>query len=197
MILLRALARLVTFLLLLALSITGLAVAIFSIRGDDRPLSLPALADNVRLPQLRDTVGDFFAQLEAPGNVALLSLLAGAAAVLLGVLLLVGALSSRKERLVVLERNEAGTLAARRRPLGQVAAALAEQARGVVTTSVKVRTRRRGRGGRVEVTALHPRDASPDEVRSAAGESLASLTGPFGLRSRIRPQLGERGARVQ
>ena len=197
MILLRALARLTTFLLMVVLSVVGLAVAVFSVRGDERPLSLPALADNVRLPSLRDTVGDFLGQLEGPGNVALMSLLGGIAAVALGILLLIGALSSRRERLVLLQRGAEGTVAARRRPLGQVAAALAEQARGVVTTSVKVRTNRRGRGGRVEIVALHPRDQSADEVRGAATESLSSLTGPFGLRSRVRPRYGEKGARVQ
>ncbi len=130
MILLRALARLITFVLLLALAVTGLVVAIFSIRGEDRPLSIPALAENLRLHDLRETVGDFLDQLEAPGDIALLSALCGLGALLLGLMLLAGALSSRKERLMVLEREGGTTLAARRRPLGQVAAALVEQANG-------------------------------------------------------------------
>jgi len=197
MILLRALARLITFLLLLALAVTGLVVAIFSIRGEDRPLSIPALAENLRLHDLRETVGDFLDQLEGPGGIALLSALCGLGALLLGLMLLAGALSSRKERLMVLEREGGTTLAARKRPLGQVAAALVEQAKGVTATKVKVKPKRRRKGGRVEVTAIRTADATDGDVKQAASEALAPLTDDFGLRARVRPKLGEAGQRVQ
>jgi len=197
MILLRALARLITFVLLLALAVTGLVVAIFSIRGEDRPLSIPALAENLRLHDLRETVGDFLDQLEAPGDIALLSALCGLGALLLGLMLLAGALSSRKERLMVLEREDGTTLAARRRPLGQVAAALVEQAKGVTATKVKVKPKRRREGGWVEVTAIRTADATDGDVKQAASEALAPLTDDFGLRARVRPKLGEAGQRVQ
>ena len=197
MILLRALARLITFVLLLALAVTGLVVAIFSIRGEDRPLSIPALAENLRLHDLRETVGDFLDQLEGPGGIALLSALCGLGALLLGLMLLAGALSSRKERLMVLEREGGTTLAARKRPLGQVAAALVEQAKGVTATKVKVKPKRRRKGGRVEVTAIRTADATDGDVKQAASEALAPLTDDFGLRARVRPKLGEAGQRVQ
>ncbi len=196
MILLRALARLVTFLLLLALALAGLAAAIFSIRGGDKPLSLPALADNLRLPQLRDTVGDYLTQLETPGNVALISLLCGLGAILLGLLLLLGALRGARERLVIVDRTGGGVLAARRRALGQMAVALAEQVRGVAAAKVRVRTSRRG-GGKVRVTVTHPRDSAPAEVRRATTDALQPLTGGFGVKAKVQAKLGESGQRVQ
>jgi len=195
-ILVRALARLVTFLLLLALAVAGLAVAVFSIRGGDRPLSLPALADNARLPQLRDTVGDYLGQLEGAGNVALISLLCGLGAILLGLLLLIGALRGGRERLVIVDRTGGGVLAARRRALGQMAVALAEQVRGVVAAKVRVRTSRRGRG-KVRLTVTHPRDNAPAEVKRAATDALQPLTGGFGVKAKVQPKLGESGQRVQ
>ena len=196
MILIRALARLVTFLLLLALALAGLAVAVFSIRGGDRPLSLPALADNVRLPQLRNTVGDYLGQLEGPGNIALISLLAGLAAILLGLLLLLGALRGSRERLVIVDRTGGGVLAARRRALGQMAVGLAEQARGVVGAKARVRTSRRGRG-KLRLTVTHPRDSAPAEVRGATTDALQPLSSGFGVKSKVRSKLGDAGQRVQ
>ncbi len=196
MILVRALARLVTFLLLLALAVAGLAAAVFSIRGGDRPLSLPALADNLRLPELRDTVGDYLGQLEVAGNVALISLLAGLGAVVLGLLLLLGALRRGRERLVIVDRTGGGVLAARRRALGQLAVALAEQVRGVAAAKVRVRTSRRGRG-KLRLTVTHPRDSSPGEVRGAATEALQPLSGGFGVKTKVKPRTGESGQRVQ
>jgi len=52
--LLRALARLVGFVLLLALAVAGLAAAIFSISGGDGTLSLPGLVELARLDDLSD-----------------------------------------------------------------------------------------------------------------------------------------------
>ena len=195
--LLRALARLATFVLLVVFAVAGLAIALFSIRGGHRPLSLAALAENLDLPAFEDTFGDWLRQLSAPGPVAKVALLAGLGAMLLGLVLLLGALASRKERLLILEEHHRGVLAARRRPLGQIAAALCEQARGVTSTKVTVRANRRGRGGRVEITASHPRNAPPEDVREKGEAELAPLVGPFGLRARVRPVLGQRGARVQ
>lgn len=131
MLLRRAVARLLTFVLLVALALAGLAVAVFCIEGGHRGLSLPALARRGHLSQLSHKVGRFLHVLEASGPVAKLSALGGLAAVILGVLLLVGVLRPRRERLALLEEGEQGTLAARRRALAQVATGLVEQARGI------------------------------------------------------------------
>lgn len=197
MILLRALANLVQLLLLVLLSLLGLAVAVFTLRGGDKPLSIPALAENLRLPQLEGKVRDFLEALEAPGVTASLSALSGFAAMVLALMLLAGALRRRRERLVLLERSEEGTLAARRRPLGQVVGALAEQVRGVTQAKVKVRPRGRGTGGSIEVAASHPANAVSREVRERTADSLRIVTEPFRLRARVHARPGERGARVQ
>jgi len=186
---LKALARLVTFLLLVILAVAGLAAAVLSIA--------PSVAEVIRLPELRDAVGELLRVAEAPGVIPLVTALAALGAIVLGLLLLIGALAPEPERLVLLEEGAEGTLAARKRPLGQIAGALTEQTRGVTAAKAKLRPSRRGTGGRIEVEAAHPRTADPGEVRQRATEALASLAGAFKLKTRVRPKLGERGSRVQ
>jgi hypothetical protein len=195
--LLRAIARLVTFVLLVALAVCGLAIAVFSIGGSrSGDFNLPGLARLVHLGDLRNQVGELLHDLTGPGSIAGITALCGVGAVALGLLLLVGAVWPRRERLVILETNVAGTLAARRRVLGRVAGALAEQARGVTATKVKVRPGRR-RGGRLAVRADHSRAQQPQDVRQRTQVALAPLTEPFGLSTRIDPRLGQQGGRVE
>jgi len=195
--LLRAIARLVTFVLLAALAACGLAIAIFSIgwsrTGD---FNLPGLARLVHLGDLRDEVDELLHDLAANGPVAGITALCGLGAIALGILLLVGALWPRRERMVILERSRDGTLAARRRVLGRVASALAEQTRGVTATKVKIRPGRR-RGGRLTVRADHSRSQQPRDVRQRTQRVLAPLTDTFGLRARVQPRLGQHRRRVE
>jgi len=195
--LLRAIARLVAFLLLVVLAVCGLAIAIFSIGGSRTgDFSLPGLARLVHLGDLRDQVGELLQDLAGPGPVAGIAALCGIGAVALGLLLLMGALWPRRERLVILQRSEEGTLAARRRVLARVASALAEQTRGVTATKIRVRPGRR-RGGRIAVRADHSRSQQPQDVRQRTQMALAPLTEPFGLRARITPRLGQRRRSVE
>jgi hypothetical protein len=113
---------------------------------------------------------------------------------LLGVLLLIGLLVPRRERLVTLAHDEKGTVAARRRPLAQIATRLVEQVRGVTEARVRVRPRRRG-GGRLAVRASRTRPTEPSEVKRTVQEQLAGLTQPFALTTRI--EAPRRGARVE
>jgi len=195
----RAIARLITFALMLTLAALGVAVAVFSIQSDEQALSLPALARHLQLPDLRRIVGDYLVSLEADGPTAWISVGAGAAVVAAGLLLLVGALAPRRERLLVLEQQEGGDrLAARRRPLTQIAGALAEQERGVTQAKARLRPGRWGRGGRLGLTAFHPRNRQPAEIQTQAAAAIAPLANAFALRARVRTRLGERGkARVQ
>lgn len=199
---LRAVARLTAFLLLVALAALGLATAVFSLQGDSRALSLPTLARHLRLPDLRRIVGDYLSSLEHSGPTAWISVGAGAAAVALGLLLLAGVLAPRRERSVVLEDGDgdgAGAhLAARRRPLAQIASTLAEQERGVTATRTKLRVSRWGSGGRLRVTAFHPRNRTGAEVSNRVSAAIAPLAEAFRLRTRVRSRVGERGSkRVQ
>ncbi len=195
--LLRGIARLVAFLLVVILAIVGLAVAIASLgAGGPAGFGIPGLANLVQLPQLEDLVGRLFEQVSSVSPLQWVPALAGLGAILIGLLLLVGALWPRRERLVALEGGEGGRLAARRRALADVARALAEQSREVTGAKVRVRPRRRGRGGRLDVQALHSRSAEPGEVGREATSSLEPLTEAFSLKARVRPRLGEQGARV-
>jgi hypothetical protein len=175
----RAIARLIGFLLLVALAVAGLAAAVFCIGTGTSGPSLGRLASLVHAPELRDSLGGWLGQLEAPGSIAVVAALAGLGAMLLGLVLVIGVLVPRRERLVVLAHDDGGTLAARRRPLAQAA---------------EVRPRRT-RGGRLRVRATRPRPADPGEVRAAVEHELNELTGPFALSTRI--QITDDGAKVQ
>ncbi len=195
-VLLRAVARLVTFILLLALAAVGLATAIFSVGGSG-DLSIPGLASMVGLPGLEEEVGRLLDAVEADGSIALLSALGGLGAAVLGVLLLVGALAPARERLVVLLTGEKGTLAARRRPLGQVVRALVEQTRGVTASKVKLRPSRGERGGRLSIQAAYSTRSEPDRIAQDTTSSVDPLATAFELRTRVRPRPGGAGQRVQ
>ena len=190
--LLKALARLVTFALLLALALAGLAAAIFALtRGN------PGFAEALRLLEIRDGVGGFLTQLES-GDASGKAPLAALLAILAGILLLVGALRRPPENALVYEQGSEGRIAARRRPLGQMAAALARSVRGVTESRVKVKPKRRGKGGRIEVTALHPRTTDTKELERAVGEAVAPLAADSrSIRVRVRPAPAGPGGRAE
>ncbi|MGI8593829.1 MAG: hypothetical protein ACR2ML_05605 [Solirubrobacteraceae bacterium] len=196
MILLRALVRVLTFVLLVALSLVGLAAAISCIRSGTGSLSLPWLADIAHLPDLRDQVGGWLDDLGANGPVAWKSALGGAAAMALGLLLLAGLVIPRRERLITLSPGRDGRLVARRRPLGQISRALVEQVRGVTQTKARVRPRRRG-GGTIKVRADRSASADERDVRGRAKDALEELTSGFRLRAKVRTRLGEKDSRVE
>jgi hypothetical protein len=189
--LLRLIARLLAFVLLVALALLGLAVAVFSIQGDADALSLPRLAEYFQLPELRSDAGRWLDQLEEPGPVALASLGGGVAAIAAGVLLLAGTIVPPRERLLVVEEEDDGRLAARRRAVAQAARSLAEPVRGVTAAKVRVRPRRRGRGGRLAVVAVHPRTVAGSEVEERVREVLVPLSEGFSLRARVRARRGK------
>lgn len=184
MALLRALSRLATLLLLVALAAAGATAAVGSLSaGGD--VSLPGFARQLDLPSLRDQVGGLLGALEGPGPVAVRTALAGAAAVVLAVLLIVGALWPRRPRVLVLEEGERGRLAARRRPLRQLASALAAEAEGVRPRRVRVRARRAG-GGRLGVRAVRDPELTSDEARTRTERALKPLAGGFALGTSVR-----------
>ena len=195
MILLRALVRLLSLVLLLALALGGLAAAIASIGGGDGAPSLPWLARQLSLPSLEHTTGRFLLALEHPGGAAAVaSALSGLAAVVAGVALAGGVLVGRRERRVAMGSEE--TIDARRGALSQVARALTEQTRGVTAGKVRVRPGRRA-GGVLRVRADRPRTTDAATVKAAIEQELKPLTGPFGLRLRVQSRLGDAGSRVQ
>ncbi len=198
MILLRALARLVAMLWMLALALLGLGVALYCLDG---LISLGSARPDrlLGLPGIRRHVGHFLDQLGAPGSTAGLALVCGLGAMLLGLLLALGTLRSSKQRLAVLERDtERGSLAAKPRTLREMARALAEQAPGATNVKrPKVAVSKRGTRGRLNVTASRARTSDRREVQRAVTEQLEPISAPFELKVRVRVRAGEPGERVQ
>lgn len=193
----RALAALLGLILLVAVAIAGLAAAVFSIQGDIGTLSLTKLCDLVELDRLRGTVGAWLAALEDDGPTATVAALAGVGAVLLGLALLIGSLVGRRERLVLIERSPRGQLAARRRAAGQALRALAEQPRDVIAAKVRVRARRRRRGGRARLTLLRAQTAERRAVLASGKERAQPLAEAMALRVRARQKVPRRHGRVR
>ena len=190
----RLLARVVGFVVLVALAAAGIVLAVFCIGTGTHGPSLGGLARLLSLASVRDTVGDWLDRMAASGSVAVIAGLCGLGAIALGLLLIAGVLVPRRERLVQLAGDDRGTLAARRRPLAQVATALVEQVRGVTEARVRVRPRRRA-GGILSVRASRSRRADEAEVRGAVSEQLEALTQPFKLKARVA--VARRGPRVE
>lgn len=191
----RGLVRVISFLLLVILAVAGIVVAVFCISTGTSGPSLGKLASLLHLRTVRHTVGPWLGQLAASGSVAVIAGLCGLGAILLGLLLLTGLLTPRRERLVTLASDREGTIAARRRPLGQVAQTLVEQVRGVTKARARVRPRRRRAGGRLRVRASRTTAADATQVRGAVDEQLRELTDAFPLK--VRVEVPRRGARVE
>ena len=193
--LLRLLAGLLGFLLLVVLAVGGVGVAIFCIRGGTATLSLAHLASLLSLDGLRDTVGPWLESLEADGPAAALAALCGAGALLLGLGLIVGALVPRRERMRIISREDRGTVAARRRAAGSALADLAERPREILGAKVRVRPNRKRPGGRarLKLTEAAGTDERPkaEQARAELSELAQSLS--LKLQSvRRRPRRGGR-----
>ena len=183
--LLRALVRLLGFLLLIALALVGLGFAVAALFGDQLGVQLEGSA-----------ISRWLERLEGDGTQGLEAVIGGGM-VLLGLLLLIGALAPRRERRAVLEQCEHGTLDARRRPLAQVFTALAERTRGVTHARAKLRLGRRAHHGRLVLRAERPRTTESAAVRESVQSDVGELAAAFGLKTRIQAPLGRRGRRVQ
>ncbi len=198
MALLRAFARMVGVIWILVLALFGLGVAMYCVDalvglGSIRPDRL------LGLPGVRDHVGRFLDQVAAPGPTAALALLCGVGAMLLGVLLLIGILGRRRQHLVILERHDrTGSIAARRRPLGEMARALAEPVHGATSVKrPKLMLSQRGTRGTLKLDATRTRTTDPRELQTSIEQAVEPITEPFGLTPRVRVRIGEPGHRVQ
>ncbi len=191
-----ALAALVGYLLLGALAVAGIAVAVFCAQGGTASLSPAHAAELLSLGELRDTVGPWLADLEADGPSAAVAAICGAGAVLLGLVLVLGALVPRRDRLFLIEEGTEGRLTARRRALAAALAYLAERPRDVLGAKVRVRPNRRGRGGRARLSLLRSRSQDGSERATEAVAELEHLEGELALRPRVRNRVPRRGGRV-
>lgn len=195
----RALARLLALALTIALAVTGLAVAVFSLQGDSSTLSPASLAGHARLDDLLGGVGVSLAALRADGPIAKLAALAGAGAILLGLLLLFGVFGRRRERLIIVRSNDdgtIGTIGARPRAIGQAAVTLGEQSPDGPKVKARTIVRRRGRDGRLRLTVYHAESTSPAEAADASRARVHALAESFCLTCRIRDRAQRRAKRV-
>lgn len=195
--LLRALVRLLSFVLLVALAAAGAAAAVFSIQGDGRTLGLKHLGQILHLPQARDWVAGLLRALEAPGPVAVLALVCGAGAILLGFALLAGLLGRARPRIIALETSGDGRIAARRRALAQAVSELADGAEGVTAVKARVVPRRTRDGGRAKVRATRVPTMPAASVRSAVDAALRPLTEAWPVQPKVAARAGRGEDRVQ
>ena len=198
MALLRPLVRLVGVLWMLVLALFGLAVAMYCF---DALISLGSARPDrlLHLPSVRGHVGRFLDQVAAPGSTAGLALLCGLGAMLLGILLLIGVVGRRRQRLAILEQqSQSGAIAARRRPLQDMACALAEPVRGATSVKrSKLALSRRGTRGKLKVIATRTSTTDARELEAAVQTAVEPITEPFHLNPRVRVRLGEAGSRAQ
>jgi hypothetical protein len=199
MLLLKALARLLEVLLMLAVAALGIGVGLYCLSG---LISLGSARPDrlLHLPVVRRHVGHYLQQIAAPGSTATLALLGGIAAVIIGLALLVGLLGSRRERLIVIDGDdERGGLYARPRTAGQMIRSLTESTPGVTGAKrPRVRLRRSGLRGRVNVRAQRGPDPDLETVDDALHERLDPFTESLHLKSNVRVKLVEpRGADVR
>ena len=190
----RALARVLGLVLIAVLAVAGLVVAILTIGGGSGSLSLAALAKGLGLPAFRDSVASLLTRLESSGLDAVPALL-GLAAIVLGLLLLVGVFGGRRERTFSSGGEEDGRDVIRPRPLAAAAESLADQVDGVSAASAKARPS--GSGGRVRIDAEHPRNASGEQLTPEIEAVLAPLRKAFGASTSVRTSVGESGKRVE
>lgn len=189
--LLQAVTRLVTLVVLAALALVGLAVAIFSV--PEAESGLVKLADLVGLHLARDDVGSFLDSLETSASAG--EAIACFAAVVAGTALIAGALLRRGERAVQLPAADSsetdgadGRLGARRRALTQMGAALAGRVRDAEDLSLRVKPKRRSPGGTLKVKATLRRGGDEDQAVERIGRELRPLSEPFSLRQRVSAQ---------
>ncbi|HEY0277282.1 MAG TPA: hypothetical protein VGC32_03335 [Solirubrobacterales bacterium] len=185
-------------LLLIAFGVAGIGAAVFCIQGGTDTLSAAHLAELLSLEDLRDTLGSWFADLEADGPTAVAAAICGAGAVALGLFLLVGALVPRRDRLYLIDddQGDAGAITARRRAIASAIAEVAERPRDVLGAKVRVAPRRSGPGGRARIRLLRSRSTDDTDRAQEAWRDLERLEGDLSLRASVRSRLPRRGGRV-
>jgi hypothetical protein len=196
MLILRSIVRLVETLLMILLGLIGLGVALYCLDG---LISLGSARPDrlLHLPQARRAVGNFLHRIALMGPAAALAGLCGLVAMALGVAIVIGLLGRRRQHVAVLDGGSDGTLGVRARVMRDMLRSLAVGTPDA--TQIKrprVRLARRGRGGRVRLTAFRSPTSDARAVRASLSDNIAPITNEFGLRSRVSVRTGGRGRRV-
>lgn len=174
----RGVTRLVALVVLPVLALLSLAVTVAVVAGGSRTTdALASLGVTDAWRSLGDALGG--GRLDAQ-TVAI----AGAVALVAGLVLLVGALVPRKERDVPLAADH--DLAVRRRALRQALGAVAETVPGVSDARVRVRLRRVRDGGRVRIRAARVARGDGSAIVAAVRARVEPVATALGLRARVR-----------
>lgn len=186
--LLQALTRLVTLVVLVVLALAGLALAVFSVPDADS--GLVELAELLGLHLAREEVDSFLGSLETAATAGQVLICLGA--VVAGASLIAGAILRRGERTVQLPpagegggEGAGGRLAARRRALSQMGAALVARVRDAEALRLRLKPRRRSHGGTVKVKATLRRGGDEGETVDRISRELRPLSDSFSLRQRV------------
>ena len=190
MLLVKAVSRLVEVLLMAAIALFGIGVGLYCLSG---LISLGSARPDrlLHLPRVRYHVGHFLAQLAAPGPVAVLALLCGIGAVLIGLLLLIGLLGTRRERLLTVERDaERGDLLARPRTVAGMIRDVTLRTPGVTSVRrTRLRLSRDGSRARVKVLAARGPDSDGETIDTAMHDRVDPITDGLHLRANLRVRL--------
>lgn len=188
---LRALIRLLTFVLLAVLALAGLGAIVIAVTGGD-----PSVTRLIGLQTASDSVGGLLDRLESGGRPVAVAL-GALGAVALGLIVLIGTIVPTRERKFVLTKGANGRITARRRALRDVVAALVEQPRRLEASKVQVRPARRRAGGRLRLTICSPHREPQGDLESTARERLEPLTERFKIKHRVRVGGQPGGGRVR
>jgi uncharacterized membrane protein YedE/YeeE len=188
--LLRALTRVVGFVVLGMGAVAGVVVAVAAAAGRG---TVADVSRSVGTSTAAARVDAFLGRLASGDGAAVDRTLAGVAAggaILLGLALLVGALAPRRRERVLSLDDPA--LAARPRALARSASVLGDRVRGTSSVGAKVRRRR----SRLTLHAHIVDTAAPAAVEHDLRERIAPLASAFGLRVRVRIHRPRRGRSV-
>lgn len=187
----RALTRVVALVVLPLAAVVAVAFAVAAIAGENETRKL---ADSTGLTDAWREVGPFLDRTAPSGDTA--AVVAAAGAVVLGIVLLIGALAPSREReLQLVDRSD---LRIRRRALRSALQATVGRVLGVTATKVRLRPRRRRGGGRIVVRVTRTPRADAGAIDSALTERLGPLSGAFSLRTKVRTAVGRnRRARTE
>ncbi|WP_051471190.1 hypothetical protein [Patulibacter minatonensis] len=187
----RAVTRVVAFVALPVLAVVAVLVAVAATVGENQSRKL---ADQSGLTDAWREVGPFLDRTAPSGDTA--AVLAAIGAVLLGIVLLIGALAPSREREVPLA--DGADLRIRRRALRGALQSLTGRVLGTTGAKVRLRPRRRRAGGRLVVQVTRTPRADPDAIRATLDERLGPLAGAFALRTKVRTAVGRsRRARTE
>lgn len=180
----RALTRLIALILLPVLGLVSAAFAVAAIVGGNTARDL---ADASQLTAGWREVTGFLGGTASDGGTTVL--VAAGGTLLVGLILLVGALAPARERELALKGD--ADLTIRRRALRTAASTLAGRPAGTTSTKVRLRTRRLRRGGRLRVEASRSPNVPSAPVKQSLSERIAPLASAFALRAKTTSRVGK------